>query len=74
MTQVILNIPDIELDFFMTLVKKFNYQLVNDNASNTDFALSSEQIELLDKRSKTPIQDCISESDSINQIKKKYGI
>ncbi len=32
MTQVILNIPDKELDFFMTLVQKFKYQLVK----NTD--------------------------------------
>ena len=33
MTQVILNIPDKELDFFMTLVQKFKYQLVDDNVS-----------------------------------------
>jgi hypothetical protein len=29
MTQVVLNIPDKEIDFFMKLVKKFKYQLVN---------------------------------------------
>ena len=28
MTQLILNIPDKDMEFFMTLVKKFKYQLV----------------------------------------------
>lgn len=74
MTQVILNIPDKELDFFMTLVQKFKYQLVDDNASDDGFVLSKQQIALLDKRSKTPIENCITGSDSLKQIKKKYGI
>lgn len=74
MTQLTLNVPDKELDFFMTLVKKFKYQLVNENVANTDFVLSAQQLELLDKRSKTPIDKCISANDSLKQIKKKYGI
>ncbi len=74
MTQVILNIPDKELDFFMTLVQKFKYQLVDDNDSKDGFVLSKQQIALLDKRSKTPIENCISASDSLKQIKKKHGI
>lgn len=74
MTQVILNIPDKELDFFMTLVQKFKYQLVDDKDSNDGFVLSKQQIALLDKRSKTPIENCISASDSLKQIKKKHGI
>ena len=48
MTQVILNIPDKELDFFMTLVQKFKYQLVDDKDSNDGFVLSKQQIALLD--------------------------
>lgn len=74
MTQVILNIPDKELDFFMTLVQKFKYQLVDDKDSNDSFVLSKQQIALLDKRSKTPIENCISASDSLKQIKKKHGV
>lgn len=74
MTQVILNIPDKELDFFMTLVQKFKYQLVADNVSNDGFELSKQQMALLDKRSKTPIDSCISATDSLKQLKKKHGL
>ena len=74
MTQVILNIPDKELDFFMTLVQKFKYQLVDDNEPGDGFVLSKQQIALLNKRSKTPIENCISASDSLKQLKKKHGI
>jgi hypothetical protein len=42
--------------------------------ANTDFVLSAKQIALLDKRSKTPIEKCIPASDSVKQLKKKYGI
>lgn len=74
MAQVILNIPDKELDFFMTLVQKFKYQLVDDNVSSDGFVLSKQQMALLDKRSKTPIDNCISAADSLKQLKKKHGI
>jgi hypothetical protein len=42
--------------------------------ANTDFVLSAQQLQLLDKRSKTPIEKCITANDSLKQIKKKYGI
>jgi|LakMenEpi03Aug12_release.lakeMendotaPanAssembly.Ray.scaffolds.fasta_scaffold3918725_1 hypothetical protein len=42
--------------------------------ANTDFVLSAKQIALLDKRSKTPIEKCITAGDSVKQLKKKYGI
>lgn len=74
MTQLTLNIPDKELDFFIKLVEKFNYKLVSGNKTDTNFILSDKQLEILDKRSKTPIDKCISAKDSIKQIKKKYGI
>lgn len=61
MTQLTLNIPDKELDFFMTLVKKFKYQLVkepvdvdNSTISEKDKALvrdrikNSKEVDLLD--------------------------
>jgi len=42
--------------------------------TNTNFELSPQQIKLLDKRSKTPIEKCIPATDSIKKLKKKYGI
>ncbi len=41
---------------------------------NSDFVLSEQQIKVLDKRSKTPIENCIPVNESIKQLKKKYGI
>lgn len=58
----------------MTLVQKFKYQLVDDNEPSDGFVLSKQQIALLDKRSKTLIDKCISASDSLKQLKKKHGI
>lgn len=45
MTTVTLNIPDNEVDFFMTLVKKFNYQSIS-----PDVKISDEMKTLLDNR------------------------
>jgi hypothetical protein len=45
MTTVTLNIPDNEVDFFMTLVKKFNYQSIS-----PDVKISDEMKTLLDDR------------------------
>lgn len=42
--------------------------------STNDFTLSEEQIALLDKRRLTPLENNISDTDSINHIKKKYGL
>ncbi len=42
--------------------------------ADTDFALSAQQMALLDKRSETPIDKCISAEDSIEQLKNKYGL
>lgn len=38
------------------------------------FTLTSQQLALLDKRSKTPIENCITAGDSVNQLKQKYGV
>ncbi|MEQ1733847.1 MAG: hypothetical protein ABL940_09245 [Bacteroidia bacterium] len=38
------------------------------------FTLTSQQLALLDKRSKTSIENCITAQDSINQLKQKYGV
>ena len=48
MTQITLNIPDNELDFFLKLIKKFNYKpLIN------DFSMNQEIKDLLDERRAT---------------------
>lgn len=57
------------------LIKVLQSETIIDNViANNDFILSAQQIELLDKRSKTPIDKCITANDSLKQIKKKYGI
>ena len=48
MTQITLNIPDNELNFFMKLIEKFNYESKIDN-----FLLSDEAKNLLDERRAT---------------------
>lgn len=69
MTQITLNIPDNEIDFFLKLVRKFNYSI-----SETDFELSPEQIAILDKSAATPIEDCISAEDLKISLKNKYAL
>ncbi|MFO0479953.1 MAG: hypothetical protein ACK50L_14425 [Bacteroidota bacterium] len=57
------------------LIKVLQSETIVDNLiDKNDFVLSAQQLELLDKRSKTPIDNCITASDSLKQIKKKYGI
>lgn len=48
MTQIALNIPDNELNFFMKLIEKFNYESKIHN-----FLLSDESTNLLDERRAT---------------------
>ena len=69
MTQITLNIPDNELDFFLKLAKKFNYSV-----SENDFELTSEQIAILDKSAATPMEDCISAEDLKIRLKNKYAL
>jgi hypothetical protein len=45
MTAITLNVPDNEIDFFMTLIKKFNYQSIS-----TDVKITNEMKTLLDER------------------------
>lgn len=48
MNQVTLNIPDNEIDFFMKLIEKFNY-----DAIINDFSFTQEMKNMLDDRKKT---------------------
>ena len=47
MTQVTLNIPDQDLNFFMQLIEKFNY-----DTTISDFEMTSEIKNILDKKKK----------------------
>lgn len=52
MTQLTINIPDKEIDFFMTLVKKFKYQLVNSSENKDDLNVSEKDKNLVRDRVK----------------------
>lgn len=70
MKQVILNIPDSEIDFFMKLIQKFKYK----TSEQLDYAISEEDKQLVDERRKTAkASDYITRNQSIEKIKKKYG-
>ena len=69
MTQITLNIPDTEIDFFLKIVEKFNYTLYYDG-----FELNTEQIELLNKSSTNELKDCSSINEYIAQLKTKYAL
>jgi hypothetical protein len=82
MHQLLVDIKDdSKVDVLLNFLKSLNYInvkelsgndiIVNDNK---DFLLSEQQIELLDKRSKTPIEKCITANNSIKQLKKKYEL
>lgn len=69
MTQITLNIPDNEMDFFLKLMKKFNYSV-----SENDFELSNEQIYILNKSSLISNDDCISINQLQIRMNDKYAI
>lgn len=52
MTQLILNIPDKDMEFFMTLVKKFKYQLVKKVDEEQLYTIPEEHKKLVRERIK----------------------
>ena len=67
MTQIILNIPDNELSFFMKLIEKFNYETVIN-----EFSLTEEMKNLLDERRLTSkTDDFIPWNDAKKQLRFK---
>ena len=67
MTQIILNIPDNELSFFMKLIEKFNYETVIN-----EFSVTEEMKNLLDeRRSTSKIDDFIPWNDAKKQLRFK---
>ena len=67
MTQITPNIPDNELEFFLKLIEKFNYDsLIN------DFSISQEMKNILDdRRASSSNEDYISWEEAKKQIRFK---
>ncbi len=67
MTQIILNIPDNELSFFMKLIEKFNYETVINQ-----FSVTEEMKNLLDeRRSTSKVDNFIPWNDAKKQLRFK---
>ena len=69
MRQITLNIPETDIEFFLKLIEKFKYTI-----TTNDFQLTDEQLELLDKRSKTPKDKFISADQLISNLRNKYDV
>ena len=70
MKQVILNIPDAEFDFFMSLIQKFNYTATEAK----DITIPEEVKKLVDQRRKSARKsDYITVAQSNQKLKRKYG-
>jgi hypothetical protein len=70
MTQILLNIPDSDLEFFMKLIEKYNYKMTQ----YPDSAITEEDKKLVDYRSKTAsAADYLTVNESNERLKKKYG-
>lgn len=62
------------IDLIKQLPKTQQKKLVSLIQDEDKFVLSSSQIALLDKRSKTPVENCISANESVKLLKKKYDL
>jgi hypothetical protein len=60
-------------DNFVNDVLQYLEFLYFKNSAN-EFTLSDEQISLLDKRSKTNLENCIPADEVITNLKKKYSV
>jgi len=70
MKQVILNIPDKELDFFMKLIEKFKYK----TSETPNFNIPEEVQQLVDDRRKSAkVTDYVTRNQLNTKLKKKYG-
>jgi hypothetical protein len=62
------------IDLIKQLPKTQQKKLVSLIQDQDEFVLSTSQIALLDKRSKTPVENCISANESVKLLKKKYDL
>ena len=69
MTQIVLNVPDNELDFFMKLIRKFNYKTVNE-----DFSLTSDMKNILDERLQENTSTYVPAKEALNKIRSQNGL
>lgn len=69
--QIMELIKNLPFEHKKKIVKELQAEITQQPQS---FTLTSQQLALLDKRSKTPIENCITAQDPINQLKQKYGV
>lgn len=71
MKQVLLNIPEKEYDFFMTLVKKFNFK----TTTVAEVSISDKDMALVEARRKSSKkEDLISWKEAEEKLNAKYGL
>lgn len=62
------------IDLIKQLPKKQQKKLISLIQEQDEYVLSKEQVELLDKRSKTSLEKHLSASESLKRLKKKHGL
>lgn len=71
MKQVLLNVPENEYDFFMELVKKFNFK----TTKVAEVSISEKDMKLVDERRKTAKKEnFITWEQADKKLKHKYGV
>lgn len=70
MTQILLNIPDSELESFMKIIEKYNYKVTQ----YPDSAITEAHKNRVDYRARTAkAEDYLKVSESNEKLKNKYG-
>lgn len=72
MVQKVINIPEEDLSLFLELAKKFDWEIMPKTCTMEDpeveYKITPEQLAILDERSKTPINECVSKDDFLKFI------
>ena len=72
MVQKIINIPEEDLILFLELAKKFDWEIIPKTSTleepEVEYTLTPEQLAILDERSKTPFNECVSKDDFLKFI------
>ncbi len=71
MKQVLLNVPEKEYDFFMELVKKFNFK----TTKVAEVSISEKDMKLVDERRKSAKKEnSMTWEEADKKLKHKYGV
>jgi hypothetical protein len=77
MIQLTIDIPDTYKDKALTLIaflQTLDYVTLSKTEKGTDFSLSEEQIETLEKIKKTPLDQYTTLENFTSNFEKKYGL